>query len=146
MTKHRILIVDDEDEIRSSLKRRYMLRGYRVDVAENGEAALGLMAESSFHVVVSDIRMPVMDGIDLLRRIRSEYPMTRTIMITGYVTMENALACLRYGADTVVFKPFADLTELDGAVERALAHLEHWNKKLLALSEMKGSETPPLNK
>ncbi|MFP4163907.1 MAG: response regulator [Chitinispirillaceae bacterium] len=133
----RILIVDDEEDIRKSLSRRYSLDEYDTATAENGAEALKLLAQRKFHVVISDIKMPVMDGVDLLRRIRNEYPMTRVIMITGYVTLENALACLRHGADTCIFKPFESMDELDAAVENALKYLEHWDQKLCTLRGMK---------
>jgi DNA-binding NtrC family response regulator len=129
----RLLIVDDEPAIRNSLKRRYQLKDFEVDAAESGEAALSLLERKPYQVVISDIKMPGIDGIELLRRIRAEYPMTRVIMITGYVTLENGLACLRHGADTCVFKPLDDLGELDGAIANAVAYMQHWEKKLLML-------------
>ncbi len=133
----RILIVDDEEDIRKSLSRRYMLEGHEVECAENGQVALAKLAEQKFHVVVSDIIMPVMNGVDLLRHIKIEYPMTRVIMITGYVTLENALACLRHGADTCIFKPFESMEELDTAIANAISYLEHWNRKLRDLQSIK---------
>jgi CheY-like chemotaxis protein len=80
--------------------------------------------------------MPELDGIELLRKIRDEYPMTRVIMMTGYVTLENGLSCLRQGADTCIFKPINDLKEMDDAINAALSYLEHWEKKLLYLRKM----------
>ena len=136
----RILFVDDESDIRNSLLRRYTLKGYDVATAENGEAALLLLEQEPFQVVVSDIKMPVLDGIELLHRIRDEYPMTRVIMMTGYVTLENGLSCLRHGADTCIFKPLNDLKEMDQAIETAIAYLDHWEKKLLTLTGMGGSK------
>ncbi len=132
-----ILIVDDEEAIRNSLARHLRLMGYDTDTAENGIAALENLANTSRQVVISDIMMPKMNGIDLLKRIRKEYPMTRVIMITGYVSMENALACLRYSADTCIFKPIDDLKELELAVEKAVSYLEHWKGKLAALRGLK---------
>jgi DNA-binding NtrC family response regulator len=131
-----ILIVDDEPDIRSALARRYRLKGYSVETADNGEGALTLLETKPYQVVISDIKMPRMDGIELLRRIRSEYPMTRVIMMTGYVTLENGLACLRHGADTCIFKPLEDLKEMDDAINNAVVFLQHWEKKLLQLNGM----------
>lgn len=132
-----ILIVDDEENIRNSLSRRYSLKGYSVDTAENGNTALKKMEDRAYRVVVSDIKMPQMDGVELLRHIRKDYPMTRVIMMTGYVTLENALACLRHGADTCIFKPFEDLSEMDSAIEDALKYLKHWEDKLVELKGVK---------
>jgi DNA-binding NtrC family response regulator len=136
-----LLIVDDEAAIRSSLSRHYRLKGYTVETAENGRAALENLARIPRQVVISDIMMPEMDGIELLRRIRREYPMTRVIIITGYVTLENALACLRNNADTCIFKPLGNLEELDTAVEAAVSYLDHWKRKLAELRGMRREET-----
>lgn len=132
-----ILIVDDEENIRNSLSRRYSLKGYTVDTADNGLTALKKMEDRAYRVVISDIKMPKMDGVELLRHIRKDYPMTRVVMMTGYVTLENALACLRHGADTCIFKPFEELSEMDKAVDDALKYLKHWEDKLLELKGVK---------
>lgn len=132
-----ILIVDDEAAIRNSLSRYFRLKGYEVETAENGLDALDKLAARPWQVVISDIMMPKMTGVELLRRIRREYPMTRVIMITGYVTLENALACLRNNADTCIFKPLGDLSELDDAVNNAINYLDHWKQKLAELKRMK---------
>jgi DNA-binding NtrC family response regulator len=128
-----ILIVDDEEEIRTSLSRRYKLKGFSIETANCAEQALAILENKPFQVVISDIMMPGIGGIELLRNIRVEYPMTRVIMITGYVTLENGLACLRHGADTCIFKPFSDLKELDTAIDNALQYLKLWEDKLLHL-------------
>ena len=135
--KARILIVDDEERICKMLARHFQYLDYNVETAANGQKALEIMEQTKIDVVISDIRMPVMDGVELLKRIRREYPMTRVVMITGYVTMENALACLRNSADTCIFKPIEDMTELETAVDKAVAYLQHWQRKLKMLREMK---------
>ena len=78
-----------------------------------------------------------MTGVELLRKIRKEFPMVHVIMITGYVTMDNVLSCMRLGADTCVFKPLEDMTELEDAVKAAFDHIKHWQKKLKTLIDMK---------
>jgi DNA-binding NtrC family response regulator len=134
----RILVVDDEQAIRDSLARHFRLSGMDAETAQDGEDALERMSRIPYRVVVSDIIMPRLDGIGLLRRIRQEYPMTKVVMITGYVTLENALSCVQLGADTCVFKPFADLSELDAAVDAAFAFHERWERKLLELRGLRG--------
>lgn len=136
MNKH-ILVVDDEQEIRDMLSRHFRLLGFEVTTAENGVSALEVLAEQTIRVVISDIMMPEMNGIALLQEIRQEYPMTRVIMITGYVTLDNALACMRNQADTCIFKPLGDLSELVDAVTKAFEHLEGWEQKLVALQGLK---------
>lgn len=137
MTARHLLLVDDEAGIRDSLARHFRLAGYEVETACDGLDACEKLAKVPYRVVVTDIMMPRMDGIGLLRLVRREYPMTRTVMITGYVSLDNALACVRLGADTCVFKPFQNLEELDAAVEAAFAHHEHWERKLLELRGLK---------
>jgi len=140
----RVLIVDDEADIRNSLARRYRLKGFVVDTADNGVSAVKLLSEQPYQVVISDIKMPGMDGIDLLRIIRTEYPMTRVIMMTGYVTLDNGLSCLRHGADTCIFKPLQDLKEIDAAIQRAIDYLQHWELKLLQLKGMGDQSKDPV--
>ncbi len=132
-----ILIVDDEDNIREMLSRHFRFLGYDVEEAANGQEALQRMAEKRFDVVISDISMPKMTGIELLEVIKREYPMTHFIIITGYVTMENVMACMRQGADTCIFKPIEDMTELEEAVKWAVDHLKRWQEKLKTLIHMK---------
>lgn len=137
MTKATILIVDDELEIREMLSRNFRMKGFNVELAEHGQEALQILAKKRIDVVISDIMMPVLNGVDLLRSIRKQYPMIRVIMITGYVTLENALACMRVGAQTCIFKPFPDLDELNQEVEYALDGLKKWQNKLRELNGMK---------
>jgi YesN/AraC family two-component response regulator len=134
--KVRLLIVDNEPEIRDMLSRHFRYLGFKVDVASDGVEALEKLTEDRTEVIISDIVMPRMDGVELLKIVRNEYPMIHTIMITGYVTLENALACMRYGADTCIFKPLEDLTELEEAVEVAVRWLKRWQEKLKTLQTM----------
>lgn len=135
--KPAILVVDDEHEISEMIARHLTFLGYGVETRDDGQKALELMREKRFEVVIMDIVMPVMNGIDLLREIRKSYPMTHCIMITGYVTLDNALSCLRLGADTCIFKPIENMTELENAVQSAVDRLRSWQNKLKQLVEMK---------
>ena len=132
----RILVVDDEEEIREMLARHFRLLDHDVAVSANGAEALEHLARNKVDIVISDIRMPVLDGIGLLRAMRDQYPMVRVIMTTGYVNLESALACMRNRAETVVFKPFTDLGELELAVDRAREWLDRWQRKLSELRVM----------
>lgn len=135
--KTRLLIVDDEQDIRDMLSRHYRYLGYDVFTAENGVDALRTLASEHIDVIITDIRMPGMDGIQLLREVRSQYPMIHAIMMTGYVTQENVLTCMRVGADCCVFKPFDDLAELDAAVRRAVEAIQRWIAALHSLIDLK---------
>ena len=138
--KTRILIVDDEQDIREMLSRHYRYLGYEAFAAENGIGALRTLASEHIDVIITDIRMPGMDGIQLLREVRSQYPMVHTIMMTGFVTQENVLTCMRVGADCCVFKPFDDLSELDAAVRRAVEAIQRWIAALHSLIELKNKQ------
>lgn len=137
--KVQLLIVDDELEICDMLSRHFRYAGFDVETASNGIEALEKLENANIQIIISDIMMPEMDGVDLLRSVRKQYPMIHVIMITGYVTMENALGCMRHGADTCIFKPLEDLGELDGAVEKAVMSLKHWHEKLKVLQTLNHS-------
>ncbi|MBN1676864.1 MAG: response regulator [Kiritimatiellae bacterium] len=134
---YRILVVDDEEEIRKALSRHFRYKGYEVETACDGRQALATLADAKVDVLISDIVMPGMSGVDLMRAVRREYPMVRVIMITGYINQENVLACMRHGAETCIFKPWTDMKELEQAVRKALRSLKIWKKKLRQLIDMK---------
>jgi CheY-like chemotaxis protein len=135
--KVRLLIVDDESEIREMVQRHFRFLGFDVDVAEDGAQALQFMAGARYDIVISDIMMPVMNGTEMLREIRRQSPMTHVIMMTGYVTMDNALTCMRLGADTLIFKPLEEMGQLEQAVADAVKHIGHWLDLLKQLQSMK---------
>ena len=135
-----IVIVDDEEEIREALSRFFRFQGFTVKTAGDGNEALALLATEKADVLISDIRMPGMSGVDLLRAAKREYPMMHVIMITGYVTQDSVLACMRHGADTCIFKPWPNLDEIEAAVTSAVTNIRTWKQKLRQLYEMKPNE------
>lgn len=138
VSKASILVVDDEEEIRLMLQRYFSALGYSIETAENGIDALNKMCDTKFDIVITDIIMPVMDGVQLLKNIKDKYPMVRVICITGYLTLTHMLNTMKYGADTCVFKPLLDLNELVEAVEDAVKNLNKWQLKLKELGSIKG--------
>ena len=135
--KARLLVVDDEVEIREMLSRHFRFDDYEVHTATNGARAIEVMRREKIDVVISDIMMPEMDGITLLRLLRDEYPMVHTILITGYVHQGNLLAGIRHGAFNCIFKPLHDMTELEQSVSAAVLATNRWYRKLCELHEMK---------
>ena len=117
----RILVVDDEETAREELAEAIRDAGLEVETAEHGRRALELSREMTFDVCVTDIRMPEMDGIELLKRLRQSSPKTLTIILTAYGALETALAALRTGAADYILKPvlFDDLLH---KIRRLLAH------------------------
>lgn len=136
-TSAQLLVVDDERDILEMISRHFRYKGYPVETAENGRVALDILGQRKVDILISDIMMPVMSGVELLRHLRQDYPMIRPIMMTGYVTLENALACIRYGADACVFKPFEDMGLLETAVLEAESKLKYWMKILKELRALK---------
>ena len=106
--KEDILLVDDEEGIRKVLGIALSDRGYKVLTAEDGDGALRLFRETKPAVVLTDIKMPGMDGIELLKRVKEESPDTEVIMITGHGEMDLAIKSLKYEATDFVTKPIND--------------------------------------
>jgi DNA-binding NtrC family response regulator len=103
-----ILVVDDEPLVRRSLSEFLTLEGYTVSVASNGKEALNVLKDYIADIVITDIKMPEMDGISLLREIRQNYPTTSVILITGYGSIENAVEAMKEGAFDYITKPIID--------------------------------------
>ena len=118
MDDSRVLLVDDEEDIRDILNIVLTDIGYEVLTAEDGEQALLIFRESAPPIVLTDIKMPGMDGIDLLRIIKSEAPDTEVIMITGHGDLDLAIKSLKYEATDFVTKPIND-DILEIALKRA---------------------------
>jgi len=105
---NKLLLVDDEEGIRKVLGISLSDIGYQVLTAENGEEALEIFRRENPPIVLTDIKMPVMDGIELLRKIKDENPDTEVIMITGHGDMDLAIKSLKYRAIDFVTKPIND--------------------------------------
>ncbi len=101
----KILVVDDEDIIRESLSFILRKEKYEVEEATNGKIAFEMLKESSYDLVITDLEMPEMKGIELLDELRKMNLQTNTIVITAYGSMETAIAALRSGASDYILKP-----------------------------------------
>src|SRR5262245_46601814 len=114
-----ILVVDDEPVVQDAVRWLLRAQGYDVDTVGNGEEALSRIAQQEFDVVVSDIKMPGLNGLDVLERSRALKPNLSVILMTGYASLETAIEALRLGASDYLRKPF-ELDDLTLSVERAL--------------------------
>src|ERR1700691_3986928 len=114
-----LLIVDDERSICELLEISFRKEGHKVEVASNGEAAKRKLASQIFDIVVSDICMPDMDGVELLRYCKEVSPTTVFILITGVPTIGTAIDAVNFGADRYVIKGDRLLDELRPAVQQA---------------------------
>ena len=100
-----ILVVDDETDFRETLLKRLNKRNYSVRGADRGPQALDLMAEDPADVVLLDLKMPGMDGLEVLRSIKAKHPSTQVIILTGHASVESASEGLRLGACDYLMKP-----------------------------------------
>lgn len=127
-----ILVVDDEEGIRDLLKYELGAQGHEVVTAANGEEAIEKIKSRRFHLAISDIKMPKMDGLELLSAIKRVDPELEVIMATGFATIDTAVLAMKNGAYDFVQKPF-QLDEMFSAVERALERKEF--KTLIGIYE-----------
>ena len=136
----RILIVDDEPSICTLIDRRLTREGYSCVTANNGKEALELFLKKPFSLILSDLRMPEMDGIELLKTIRALSPKMMMVVITGYPEINMAVEALRLGAYDFILKP-ADLELVVHSVKKALEkkklaeEVEDYQKNLERLVE-----------
>jgi DNA-binding NtrC family response regulator len=114
----RILIAEDETNLRLVLQKELERLGYRVQAAPDGEAALRRLEESNVDVLLCDINMPRIDGMELLRRVHERPNPPEVIMLTGQATVETAVEAMKLGAYDYLTKPYR-ITELDVRVKQA---------------------------
>lgn len=115
----KILIVDDDENIRNTMKAILEDEGYLVDTAESGGEAVQKTQKTNYNIALLDIRLPDMEGVELLKLIKEGVPRTRKIMVTGYPSMQNAIAALNKNADAYLIKP-VDIENLLSAVKNQL--------------------------
>ena len=128
-----ILVVDDEAMMRQLLEKILGRDGYRVLDAADGEEALAIMGREEINIVISDLQMPGMNGFDLLKVVKKDYPQTGVIIMTAYGDTYTVKDALLLGADEYITKPFKSF-EISMVVERA-----YW--RLLAQSAQQAAET-----
>lgn len=123
---YKILIVDDEPQILSALETFYTLRGYDVVTCDNPLEALNRVTIEKFHVALLDINMPMMSGIELLKRIKEARPTIQVIMMTAYTTIEKAIESIERGASDYLLKPFQDMNELANITKLCCDRVARW--------------------
>jgi two-component system response regulator PilR (NtrC family) len=116
-----ILIVDDEQEIRDSLSEVLTDEDYLTYTAENGQVALEMLDDQHYDIIISDIKMPELDGVTLLKKVKEQAPDTFVILITSYGSTETAIEAMRHGAIDYVLKPL-DFDELILRIKNIVLH------------------------
>ena len=119
--KFKILLVDDEKKMVNYLSERLLIKGFDITVAYSGKEALEYISEKDFDVVLLDVLMPEMDGIETLREIKKMKPMTEVIMLTGHASVEAGVEGMKAGAFNYIMKPF-DHNELVTEINMACEH------------------------
>ncbi|MBC2713942.1 MAG: universal stress protein [Desulfobacteraceae bacterium] len=104
--KYKILVVDDELSLRDSLKEWLEEEGFTTGMAESGQQALDMLAKEDYHLMLTDIKMPGMDGVELLDRAKKEHPDLGVVMMTAYATIDTAVDAMKIGAHDYLIKPF----------------------------------------
>lgn len=139
----KILVVDDESLMREFITESLLSQGYEVDDAEHGARALEFMVNEAYDVILTDLKMPKITGIDVLKRAREKMPDAKVIIMTAYGTVENAVEAMKLGAFDYITKPFS-VDEILMLVTRALefTSLQMENRRLHSeLEEVYGTRS-----
>lgn len=127
MAKFRVLLVDDEEEFVAALAERLQMRGLDAGVAHNGEQALHAIQDEAPDVVLLDLKMPGMDGLEVLRRVKKSHPQIQIVILTGHGSQKDAETAERLGAFGYLQKPvgIGEIVQiLNRAYERKLADVQ----------------------
>ena len=126
--EEKILAVDDEVQIRDIYSQAFSTAGYEVTTAQRAEEALEIVRKTSFLVPFLDLNLPGMNGVELCRQIRNQYPMAVPIAVTGYASLFELTDCRDAGFEDYFTKP-ANLSELIETAEHAFRKLERWRTR-----------------
>lgn len=134
MKEFNVLVVDDEKEFRELTVKILKKRGLKAQAAENGKKALEILETSRTDVVLLDVKMPEMDGIETLRHIRTLKPLVEVVLLTGHASVESGIEGMKLGAFDYLMKPIEVdplLGKLEAAYERKRLHQEKIDSALL---------------
>ncbi len=131
--KTKVLLVDDEEEFIATLGQRLEARNLKVTTTTTGARAIELIDCQDFDVIILDLAMPGMDGLEVLNRVKSEHPDAEIIMLTGHATIESGIEAMKQGAEDFLEKP-VDIQKLLGRIEDAK------KKRVLLLQEKSKAE------
>ena len=119
LTNRNILIADDDNELTSVLSEYLTTEHFYVTTAHDGEEAVSHLRQNRFNIVVLDLKMPKLGGLEVLKFIKSDCANTKTIVLTAYADLKSVTECKKLGADDVIEKPY-DIGDLLGAIEFVL--------------------------
>ncbi len=147
MSGERILVVDDEDSVRGAVSQVLREDGHQISMAASAEEALAAFRKEPFPLVLSDIRLGRMDGLELLKAIKGFRADTEVVIMTGHASMDNAITAMRSGAYDYLIKPFEDLQLISNAASRALEkiRLTAENRKLMDTLKQQNEDLEHIN-
>jgi len=128
-----VLLVDDEEDFTDALSKRLEARNLKVKTVNRGEDAVHMIDKHSFDVIILDIAMPGMDGLETLEQIKANHPDTEIIMLTGHASVKNSVKAMKKGAEDLLEKP-VDITDLLNKIETA------HNKRVIVLEKKSKEE------
>ncbi|MFH1488356.1 MAG: response regulator [Pseudomonadota bacterium] len=129
MEEMKILLVDDEERFLETTQKLLGKKGYDILIAVSGTEALRILASQTIHVVILDVKMPGMDGLAVLKEIKTLHPLVEVIMLTGHGTVESAVDGLKSGATDFLVKP-TDVDILIQKAEEAFEKRKHLEEKI----------------
>ncbi|MGR3317279.1 MAG: response regulator [Candidatus Anammoxibacter sp.] len=121
-------MLDDDKEILGVLRTHCELMGYELTICDDPIKALEMIKIEKFHIVLLDINMPKMTGIEMLKKIKETRPNIQVIMITAFTTAEKAIDCWENGASDYILKPFADLEQIGTIVNLTSERIGRWEE------------------
>ncbi|MBP1596906.1 MAG: Glycine cleavage H-protein [Acidobacteria bacterium] len=138
----RILAVDDEPIVLDSFRKILVTAGYAIDTVESGREALGLVQRNKYDFVFTDLRMPEMDGLDVVKGVHHFSPETDIVVITGYATIESAVGAMKYGAVDYVQKPFTEDELADFTKKCLIRRQDRQQKQISSTVRVVATERP----
>jgi DNA-binding NtrC family response regulator len=136
-----LMLVDDEERFLATTAKLLQRRGHHVVTASNGPAALDELSKQDVEVVILDVKMPGMDGLEVLREIRVRFPLVGVIMLTGHGTIESAVEGMKSGAFDFITKP-CDIDDLLAKAEEAAARRRGLEEKIRQARLLKAIRSP----
>jgi CheY-like chemotaxis protein len=139
----RILAVDDEAVVLDSFRKILVAAGYAIDTVESGREALGLVQKHKYDFVFTDLKMPEMDGLDVVKGVKHYSPETDVVMITGYATVESAVNAMKWGAMDYVQKPFTEDELVEFTKKCLFRRQDRQQKRLASTVRVVATDRPP---
>lgn len=126
----RVLLVDDDDDLLAIMSRVLEKAGYEVKTTQSPIQALEWIQSDKFHILVTDIVMPEMDGLDLLKEVKSQRPFIQVMIVTGYSSMQRAVRAMEEGADEYLLKPIESMQEFLERVKQCEEKIHRWRESV----------------